>query len=225
MLLRVLMFLTAVAFLMPCSAAAGECQVESVQGTPEEIADEIVAQLSPESLRLMVDGNELCQIWIAKAWTAAESKPESTTDVPIVYSLTPGSLVGAIRISRLCLNLRDEEIPPGIYTLRYVVQPEFQEHEGSHDVRDFLLLLAADNDQSKATIEDGDDLNARSADAVQAEHPSFLPLMEPIETDREPSVRPDPQDPEGWVLLLHGTDDSGKKVPMEIIIPRDAESF
>ena len=131
--------------------------------------------------------------------------------------------MGAIQLHRACVDLRDEEIPAGVYTLRYAVQPETDDHAGSHDSRDFLLLLLPGDDTSPALISEHEQLHnlsmATRATAGQGEHPCFLPLSKPGGPDREVSVRRDDGDPDSWLLLINGKDETGKKIAMEMILP------
>src|SRR5262249_14460764 len=136
------------------------------------------------------------------------------------YQLQSGSLVGAVKLTRTLFDLRDQEIPAGVYTLRYAVQPEVEAHRDSHESRDFLLLLASDVDKSPAPGPKLDDMIAQSAESIQTMHAAFMPLVKPADKERAKNVRRDERDENGWILMTSGQDDAGKSVPMDIILLR-----
>jgi hypothetical protein len=223
-LLRIVFAYVTVAMLAlswpaPLTLRASDCSVEIVSGVPEGIDAKIAKQLDARHVKLrMNDEYDLCEIWIARPWTTGgESKPVDDAP-PIVYPLLPGSLVGVLHVSRACVDVRAQEIPPGYYTLRYAVQPTFVAHQDSHETRDFLLLVSPKVDTSPEPIRDADQLIAWSGEAVQALHPGFLPLVKPSDVGRETLLRRDDRDAEGWILLLNGKDENGTNMPLEVIV-------
>jgi hypothetical protein len=82
------------------------------------------------------------------------------------------------------------------------------------------LLLSPSVDKSPAPILKPEQMIALSAETIQTMHPAFLPLLKPVNPERGEAVRRDDRDPNGWVLLLNGKDETNKKIPMEIIVLR-----
>jgi hypothetical protein len=240
-MLRVMSILAfALPLLSPSFLSAAECTATVVEGLPEGVDPSIAEKLEPKHIKLMLaDDQELCQIWTTKNWmpiTAeaekklAEPPAEGEEDAaanaaPVTYKIQPGSLVGVIQIANTALDLRQQEIPAGTYTLRYAVQPTFEAHRDTHDTRDFLLLISPEKDASPEVRTDADELIGWSADSVGAPHPAFLPLVKPAEGDAKSPLRPDERDPEGWVLRLDGKSAEGKPVSMELIVLSAADSF
>jgi hypothetical protein len=219
---------------------AAECTATVAEGLPEGVDPSIADKLEPKHIKLtLADDQELCQIWTTKTWmpiTAeaekklAEPPPKEEEDAaakaaPVTYKIQPGSLVGVIQIATTALDLRQQEIPAGTYTLRYAVQPTFEAHRDTHDTRDFLLLISPEKDASAEVRTDADELIGWSADSVGAPHPAFLPLVTPAEGTPTSPLRPDERDPEGWVLRLEGKTADGKPVPMELIVLSAADSL
>jgi hypothetical protein len=205
---------------MPTSLPlAAECQVESVEGPVQGLDPAIAKLLTPKHVKVRLDNVELCEIWLTSAWQN-RVKPEKPGMVPIEYALQSGSLVGAIKLSHAAFDLRDQEIPAGVYTLRYAVQPEFEAHRDSHESRDFLLLLSPAVDKSSEPWAKVEEMIAQSAESIQTMHPTFMPLVKPSEKDREKMVRRDERDENGWILMTAGRDGSGKPVPIDIILLR-----
>lgn len=216
--------LACIAQLNPCAA---ECLVEIVSGAPEGVDKSIMKQLEARHVKLRRNGEfDLCEIWIARSWSTrgklAKSNPEADSplaSVPIDYDLLPGSLVGVLKVTSPCLDLRQQEIPTGTYTLRYAVQPAYECHRESHESRDFVLLLSPKVDRSPDPIGDSERMFSSSAEAVETGHPAFLPMVKPLHTSRGDALRRDNRDPDGWILLLKGHDERGKSTPLEIIVP------
>ncbi len=235
-------FALATLALWTIPASAVECSAEVVSGLPEGVAPNIAEQLEPKHLKLtLADEQPLFQIWTTKAWKTGSALPGNAAAppadatgaeddaaakaAPVTYPIQPGSLVGVIQIECAALDLRQQEIPPGTYTLRYAVQPTFEAHRDTHDTRDFLLLISPDKDISPETHNDADELIGWSADSVGAQHPAFLPLVKPPGDETPSPLRPDERDPEGWVLRLEGRSADGKSMPLDLIVLSAADGF
>lgn len=226
--------------LTPGVLQAVECTAEMVEGLPEGVDESITKLLEPKHIKLtLADDQELCQIWTTKTWMPitdeavkklaappAEGEEDAAANAaPVTYKIQPGSLVGVIQIAATALDLRQQEIPAGTYTLRYAVQPTFEAHRDTHDTRDFLLLISPEKDASPEVRADADELIGWSADSVGAPHPAFLPLVKPAEGNAKSPLRPDERDPEGWVLHLEGKTADGKPAAMDLIVLMSADSF
>ena len=223
-MLRSLPFVCAiVGGLVPAYCIAGDAQVEMVEGVPAEVDASIAAQLVPRHARVRVDDQELCEIWVAKSWASAAKVEQTDGAAPITYRIEPGTLVGVLKVSQPSRDLREQDVPAGVYTLRYAVQPDFEAHKESHETRDFLLLLAPKVDKSPEPPGDQDRLIELSAEAIQTMHPGFLALVKPTNPDKGNSIRPDDRDPDGLILQVQGADAKGGKVPLEMILLKAAE--
>jgi len=217
-----LIVLLALTSVLPASLYSAECRVVMVDSMPEGIDPSIVKELVPRHARLRIDNDyDLLDVWITKSWTTEPKSKQADDDARILYPLLPGSLVGVIRISRPCFDLRDQELPAGVYTVRYAVQPDLEAHRDSHESRDFLLLLSASADKSPEPMVKQEQLVALSADAIQSPHPAFVPLLKPVNPDSDDPLRRDDRDPNGWILLLKGKAENGATIPMELIVLRE----
>jgi hypothetical protein len=206
--------------LSPPGVRAADCALDAVSGAPPGIAASIAGELVDRHLVLRLDEADFCELWVAKAWKRRAENQDTSSLTSVLYPLEAGSLIGAIRLARTCYDLRDQEIPAGVYTLRYAVQPDIEAHQESHESRDFLLLVAANSDKSPEPIADQDKLIGMSAESIGCLHPAFLPLLKVASPGVNQSVRRDERDPDGWVLEIHGKDDAGKSMPMELILLR-----
>ena len=209
--------------LAPAWLCAAEAQVEVVEGAPAEVDASIAAELVPKHARVSVDGQDLCEVWVAKSWKAAAKVEQTEGAAPITYRIEPGTLVGVFKVSQASRDLREQDVPPGVYTLRYAVQPDFEAHKESHETRDFLLLLSPKADKSPDPPGDQDRLIELSTEAIQTMHPAFLALVKPANADKPNSLRADDRDPDGLILQVQGADAKGAKVPLEMILLKAAE--
>ena len=93
-----------------------------------------------------------------------------------------GSLVGAVRLSAAYRDIRGKTIKPGVYTLRYAVQPSDGDHLGVSPYRDFLLLSpAAEDTGDTPTGHDG--TIKMSRDTIGASHPAPWSLDPPVTSE------------------------------------------
>jgi hypothetical protein len=206
--------------LAPLSARSAEYSVQALrEGPPAELSEEIAAQIAPSGWKVMQgEKRVVTEIWPAKAWAAkADFEPSDTVLVP----LQPGSLVGVLRFTRKGADFRGQEIPAGLYTLRYANQPVDGNHVGTFATRDFLVMLPASADQSAKPIADMD-LFKLSAQSAESNHPAIVPLVKPEEGDAEPLKHFEEQD--WWTLRLPGQDAKGAKIVLQpVVVGKAAE--
>ena len=140
----------------------------------QELAAPVRAALADGGVRVTVSGTVLDFWWV---------KSLAVTATPLGWAAVPeGSLVGAVRLSTGFRDIRARAIRPGVYTLRYGVQPENGDHLGTSPFRDFLLLVPAAFDTEpparghKGTIE----LSIRT---VGGAHPAVWSIDPPIASE------------------------------------------
>jgi len=140
--------------------------------TLSEVPDPVKAVLSPTGIQIK-DGDEL----FAEAWFAKEIKtaaPDSD------YKDIPESIfVGVIRYAKAGQDFRDQPVKPGVYTMRYQLQPEDGAHLGTSPRRDFILLLPPGIDTDPNSRPDFKKVTQDSMKASGTPHPQILFLMQP----------------------------------------------
>ncbi len=200
--------------MTPGLALADEYRVEATKDAPPaELAAGISSQLAPTGYKVMQGEKRIvCEIWVAKAWpTKADFQPSDS----VLYPVEPGSLVGALRFARKGADFRGQEIPAGVYTLRYANQPVDGNHVGTFATRDFLVMSPATADQSPAPVAD-ENLFKTSAQSAESTHPAIIPLIKPAEGDA-PAMR-QLEENEWWAVRLPGKDAKGGKLALELIV-------
>ena len=98
----------------------------------------------------------------------------------------PGSLVGVVHFTQAWRDYRDRALPPGWYTLRYLLQPLMKEHRGTTMYRDFLILTPIELDRGAAV--DPADLVRKSAAAAVTGHPPVMALFPVAEAGSSPAI-------------------------------------
>lgn len=211
---RVCTLWAVVAVLMSAVAVAEDYRAVAVQNPPtKEVAPEIAAQLAADGFQV-VEGEKkiICEIWPTKAWSAKEGFEASDS---VLYGIEPGTLVGVLRFPRGGADFRGQEIPGGVYTLRYANQPVDGNHVGTFPTRDFLVMIPARVDKSTKAIADAELFKA-SMQSGETTHPAIMPLVKP-EGDASTTLRQvDGQ--EWWTLRVPGKDGKGGAQALEVIV-------
>jgi hypothetical protein len=206
--------LAGVVWLLATSALAAEHAITPLsEAAPADVvAKEIASQLSPSGVKVTSDGKTLCEIWLCKTLaTKADFKPTAET----LYPLQPGQLIGVIRYRSKGADFREQEIPRGVYTLRYALQPVDGNHVGTSPTRDFLLLVAAKADQSPKPL-DEKGMFKQSAESIGTKHPALL-CMQRGESAKRPAIR-NIEDPAWSIVQLATSVEGGKTIDLDFVV-------
>jgi hypothetical protein len=165
----------AVAALAPATALTAQelASAREPVGPPETLAEPIRTGLSSEAA-VVTRGTSRLEFW----WTSGLSS--ATTDWT---GVPPGALLGALRLVDPLPDIRGYPIPPGVYTLRFVLQPQDGDHMGVSPYREFLVVSPAADDRTPeplgvdGAVELGKKTQNRS-------HPAVLSIDPPA--SREP---------------------------------------
>jgi len=183
----------------------------------DALSPEIAGLLQPAGVRVMQgDSRAICEIWLAKEWPLAEG---AKTSPEVLYPLTPGQLTGAIRFPRKTSDFREQDVPAGVYVLRYGHQPVDGAHVGTSATRDFLVLLPAAKDRDPKPL-DYKALIGVSKETTGTEHPGILSLQKAADGGEAPSVRQD-ADHEWTIVRLTGKAKQGagvKDLPLDLVV-------
>ena len=89
-----------------------------------------------------------------------------------------GALVGALRVTGEYKEIRGKVVKPGVYTLRFGLQPQNGDHLGISTYREFLLLSPAAIDKDPKVL-GFDGVVALSKEVIGTAHPASLSLDPP----------------------------------------------
>ncbi len=168
--LRSALLCALVALALPAGAAAQRLTAaDGSQPPPDEVNAAIRAGLGADSVTVTAGGTMLDFWWADLAEDAWEALPE-------------GTVVGAMRVTGAFKEIRGKVVAPGVYTLRYGLQPQNGDHLGLAENREFLLVSPAASDTSDAPL-DFDAAVAIARLTTGTSHPASLSLNPPVATD------------------------------------------
>lgn len=184
-------------------ASAAIAATQHSEPVPPEIHAALAKQLRPGGVRASVDGATLDFWWSADVPLAGATA--SWTDVP------EGTLIGAVRISRAFRDIRGKTIKPGVYTLRYGIQPDNGDHLGVSPHRHFLLVSPAALDKNPAP-QGHDGTIELSKEAIGGSHPGVLSIDPPAASDKQP------------ILSVHKTELEHQALIVDVPVSRDGKA-
>jgi hypothetical protein len=164
-------------------AAAATAQTLSAQSAatppPAEVAEPIKGLLGPEAI-VVTRGANTIELWWQKA-LPLESAPSGK---PAWTNVADGTVLGVMRTAKVLNDIRGLPMKPGVYVLRFALQPQDGDHMGVSPNREFLLVGPAAEDQSP------DPAGFKGAVALARKtqgksHPAALSI-DPTSTDKAP---------------------------------------
>ncbi len=145
---------------------------------PSDIAPPVAAVLSPEGVTVTT-GTTTLEFWWVKSLSlrTGATGPPSWADVP------DGSLVGALRLGASWSDIRGYTLRPGVYTLRFALQPQNGDHMGISPNREFLLPAPAVDDVTRDPV-GYDGAVALAKKSSRRAHPASISIDPPNSTAR-----------------------------------------
>lgn len=166
---------------------------------PAALAAAVQAAVAPGGVRATV-GSATLDFWFVKALPLKAGSAATSW-----AAVDEGTLVGAVRLGADFRDIRGRLIKPGVYTLRYGVQPQNGDHLGVSPFREFLLLSPAAADTSVAAT-GHDPTIEMSIKTVGGSHPAVWSIDPPAAT--------------GAPLTPHTTDLGHNSVIVEVPVAR-----
>lgn len=132
-------------------------------------------------------GAPFADVWLRKDIPSA--KGASAVSGSDYYAVPLSTLIGVIRFNKEATDFRGtEKIKPGVYTMRYNLQPEDGDHQGTSPRRDHLVLSPVAADQDASANPKFDDLVKLSAKIAGGNHPCVLFMGQPDTGAKFPSI-------------------------------------
>ena len=204
-------------FALP--SLAQEYKIEKVASAApaDALSPEIAAVLQPAGFKVLKgESRTVCEIWLARELPIGA---DAKTTTEVLYPLTPGQLVGVIRYPRKAADFRDQELPSGVYTLRYSQQPVDGAHVGTSPTRDFFALLPAEKDREAAVL-DYKALTTASKETTGTAHPGILSLQKPAEGGEALAIHENAE--KEWTIVRFTAKakqgGTAKDLPMELVV-------
>jgi hypothetical protein len=155
------------------SSAQAPTVTSAAVAVPPEVAPAIAAALGGDVVTVTT-GSAKLEFWWVKALPLREGAPgtPSWADVP------EGALTGVVRLGAAWNDIRGYTIRPGVYTLRFALQPQNGDHMGMSPNREFLLPGPAADDTSVAPV-GYDGAVALAKKASRRAHPASISVDPP----------------------------------------------
>lgn len=183
MVVRVLRRIVVAAFaclLFHAGAFANSVTVaKHTSAPPADIAAPVKELLAADGATAKV-GDNTVEFWWVKAVPV-------TGDGEGFVHVAEGTLVGALRVAAPFRDIRGRVIKPGVYLLRYALQPQNGDHLGVSPFREFLLATPAAEDSNPAPA--GHDGTVElAAMTTGISHPAVFSIDPPVATAAPLSV-------------------------------------
>lgn len=193
------------------TAAKTAHELTAVNAAPEGLAKEIAGAVNAEGHQVSGPKGTVCTVWFAKS---VEVKPGFKPSLNVKYPFSAGQLIGVLQVAEKAkfTDFRNQEIKPGLYTLRYGKQPEDGNHIGTSELYDFLVAIPAKDDADPKAIAAFPQLAKMSAKTTGGTHPAIFSLL-PVE---KPAAKPSLEhnaDQDHWIL---NTTTSGKSEKTDV---------
>jgi hypothetical protein len=126
---------------------------QETTAAPKELKEPIRQLLSDRTVQVVDHkGGLLAEFWFRK------EVPVKAAVADVKKGLSEGlmeqtTLIGAVQLSKEWTDFRKQKIKPGVYTLRFALQPQDGDHMGSAPNREFCLLVPAKADEKPDLME------------------------------------------------------------------------
>ena len=173
--MRFTLTVLAAAFSVVTHASAGEFALKTADAAaPKELGESIRGVLQSKALQLTEDGKPALDLWLRQE-VPLKSKPAGANEA--LNAIGEATLVGAVTVHTASFrDYKDNEIPKGNYTARFVPQPKDGDHLGTADYDSFLVLVAVENDKELNGLSGFRPVVKASGKSTASGHPLILSL-------------------------------------------------
>lgn len=196
----------ALSLLAVASPAAFTARVEHVP-PPAHLTPAQRRLLDPQALVVRTGVAPFMRVWFRREIPVRATAEQIRKG--LTYRLIPeGTLVGAIEFPRAFTDYRRQRLPPGVYTLRFALQPDTGDHTDTSPHPEFCLISRAADDASTAPVQT-QGLIELSSRVNEGRHPAVL-LLWPHDSPAS-TVQVLDQGKGVWVAALHRPVAAGKR--------------
>jgi hypothetical protein len=164
-----------------CAAPTPLCAVEPTLAAkvekvspPHGLAEPVRKALDEQALVVRDGDTEVMTVWF-RTEIPAKATEEQIKNGLSYREIPEGALVGAIRFPAKFTDFRKQEIAAGVYTLRFMVQPDIGDHTGTSPNPEFCLMCPAEKDKALADMEPKRVIEVSSL-VNEGRHPAVLLL-------------------------------------------------
>lgn len=160
------------------SAAQPPTVTTAAVSRPAELAPAVSAALSADVVTVTAGTTKL-EFW----WVRSLHLRDGASGAPSWSDVPDGSLVGALRLGATWTDIRGYTVRPGVYTLRFALQPQNGDHMGISPNREFLLPAPAADDMALDPV-GYDGAVALATKSSRRAHPASIGIDPPSSTAR-----------------------------------------
>lgn len=165
------------------TAVAADAQSLTLKQTnvnpPEEVVAELGGLLDANAVQLLDGDKPVLEFWFRKEIPLKSQPNEGATALSLIDEVT---YLGVVRVHERRKDFRNDDIEPGVYTMRLGILPTDGDHLGTSPHPYMAVLVPAQYDEGLGAIPDHDALAEISGQDTYAEHPNTLSLQ-PLEAD------------------------------------------
>jgi hypothetical protein len=152
---------------------------------PKEIDASIRTTLQPKAIQLLDGGKPVFEFWFSTA-VVTSAKPESASKS--LAAIKPVALLGAVAVSADKRDYRNDELFPGVYTVRFGLQPQDGDHLGSSEFPFFALLVPVKLDTKLEGFTSQEAMMKASSKETSTGHPVILSLRPASDGEGTPKL-------------------------------------
>lgn len=174
----------AAAFWLVQTTAADFSVKTGEESAPAKIAEPVRGLLSSKPVQLLEGDKPVMQIWFRNdlPLKAKPAGPSKSLD-----AIAETTLVGVVAIEQTGIkDYKDNDIPKGVYTARFVMQPQDGDHLGTAEFNTFIALLPSDVDKAPETFTKYTPMVKASGKLTSSGHPAIISLR-PVSSSAEGS--------------------------------------
>jgi hypothetical protein len=162
-------------FTIPVSAVEPKLSAKVEKLEPPMKLTEPIRKLLDDQALIVRDGdNAIMTIWF-RSEIPVKATEEQVKNGLTYREIPEGTLVGALEFPKAFTDYRKQELPAGVYTLRFAVQPDIGDHTGTTPHPEFCLICPAEADKTEELIEKKK-LIELSSKVNEGRHPAVLLL-------------------------------------------------
>jgi len=177
----------------PSAILAADLTLKITKKEPPKEVDESIRKTLQSTAVQLLDGEKAAfEFWLATEIPLA-SKPES--DAKAMEAIKQSAIIGAVSVQADKRDYKDSEIPSGVYTLRFCLQPQDGNHLGTSEFLYFALLVSAKNDSKLDGLATYKSLARASSNGTANDHPIVLSLR-PVSSVNDEVAKLDDSVPE-----------------------------
>lgn len=179
--LRMLVFVAASLLLPSPSIRAAALALKVADKEPPTALDaSIRATLQSKAIQLLDGDKPAYEFWFCGE-IPLPAKPASPAKA--LDAIKQATLLGAVSVPKALRDYRDDELAAGIYTMRFVLQPQDGNHLGTTEFAYFVALIPAKLDTKPDGLADYKSTVKASSKETSTDHPVVL-CLRPAASDQ-----------------------------------------